>query len=212
MKNDAVVLVFARAPVPGRAKTRLVPALGEWRAARLQARLTERALRTALAARCGAVELHGAPDVRHRFFRHAARRFGIGLESQRGINLGERMFRALERALRRHRRALLIGSDAPALRPGDLRRAARLLQAGYDVVLSPAEDGGYALIGCRRVSPRLFAEVAWGGPRVYAQTVERLAELRYRWHALRTVWDVDRPEDLSRCYTLPPLSSRVKRG
>src|SRR5882672_11114394 len=108
MKNDAVVLVFARAPVPGRAKTRLVPALGEWRAARLQARLTQRALRTALAARCGPVELHGAPSARHGFFRHAARGSGVALRSQRGINLGERMYRALSRALRLNRRALLI--------------------------------------------------------------------------------------------------------
>ncbi len=106
------------------------------------------------------------------------------------------MQNAFRRALRRHRRVVLIGSDCPALRPADLRRAARWLQGGCDAVLAPAEDGGYALIGLRRLPPHLFDGIAWGGADVYSATVQRLGTAR--WRALRMVWDVDRPEDLDR--------------
>jgi glycosyltransferase A (GT-A) superfamily protein (DUF2064 family) len=182
--------VFSRAPVPGRVKTRLVPRLGEWRAARLHARLTAHALRTASAAGCGPVELYDTAR-------------------QRGADLGERMYRALSGALRRHRAAILIGSDCPALRAADLQRAARLLAGGCDVVLAPAEDGGYVLIGARRVSPRLFRGIDWGSSSVYEETAQRLATAGYRWGALRTLWDVDRPEDLERLRSLR-FSSRSR--
>jgi rSAM/selenodomain-associated transferase 1 len=198
MNADAAVIVFARAPLPGRAKTRLIPRLGPWGAARLQARLTQRALQTAIASRCGPVDLHCTPRTGHAFFLRERRDLGVTLEKQSGRDLGERMQRALADALRKHRYAILIGVDAPELRAQDLRRALRLLRAGCDVVLAPAEDGGYALIGCR-VAPRpVFEHIAWGGKDVYVRTVQRLSQLCLRWRALRTVWDVDRPEDVER--------------
>lgn len=184
------ILVFARAPVPGKAKTRLEPRLGAWGAARLQARLTQHALRTALDARCGRVELHGTQ--RHALLLQYARKLGVPFHLQHGRDLGERMHHALARA----RGAILIGTDCPELRAADLRRAARLLRGGSDVVIAPARDGGYVLIGARRVSARLFAGIEWGGARVYADTVQRLERLRYRWRALRAMQDVDRPQDL----------------
>jgi glycosyltransferase A (GT-A) superfamily protein (DUF2064 family) len=108
------------------------------------------------------------------------------------------MHYALRAALRRHRHALLIGVDAPELRASDLRRALRLLRSGCDVVLAPAEDGGYALIACRRAPRPIFERIDWGGNEVAAQTVERFARLRLRWRTLRTVWDIDRPADVDR--------------
>lgn len=108
------------------------------------------------------------------------------------------MHHALTHALRRHRGAIIVGADCPALRPRDLRRAARWLAGGCDVVIAPAEDGGYVLIGARRVSPLLFSGIAWGGPGVYASTVRKLVSLSYRWRALDRLWDVDRPDDLAR--------------
>jgi rSAM/selenodomain-associated transferase 1 len=195
MNADAAVIVFARLPLPGRAKTRLVPKLGAWGAARLQARLTERALQTALASRCGPVELHCTPSAGHAFFPRQAE---VALEKQKGRDLGERMHRALAAALRRHRYAILIGVDAPELRAADLRRALRLLRGGCDAVLAPAEDGGYALIACRRAPRPIFERIEWGGNEVFVRTVARFSRLRLRWRALRTVWDVDRPEDVER--------------
>lgn len=182
-----MIIVFAREPIPGRAKTRLIPRLGAWGAARLQARLTRHAVATAQAARCGPVELHMS-------------------RKQKGGDLGERMYNALSRA---RRPAIIIGTDCPDLRPQDLRRAARLLRGGYDAVLMPAEDGGYALMGVRRLSPALFSGIAWGGADVYAETMKRLAG--WRWRALRTVWDVDRPADLERL-RWPRFSSALRRA
>jgi rSAM/selenodomain-associated transferase 1 len=112
--------------------------------------------------------------------------------------LGERMHRAFAKALKRHERAILIGSDCPAMKASDLRAAARALRDGADAVFSPAEDGGYALVGLRRNSRRLFSRIDWGGPAVMEQTRRRLKSLRWRWKELRTLWDVDRPEDVLR--------------
>ena len=191
-----MVIVFARAPVAGRAKTRLGARLGEARAARLAARLTANAVRTALASRCGPVELHATSP--HRLLLALARALKVPLRAQRGRDLGERMDRATRVALRARRGVILIGADCPALAPGDLRRAARLLHGGADAVLAPAEDGGYALIAVRRPAGFLFSDMPWGGERVYRETVSRLARAAWRWRALRTLWDVDRPQDLDR--------------
>lgn len=196
--SRVVTLVFARAPLPGQAKTRLAVRLGDWGAARLQARLTRRALRAACRARCGPVELHGTPRARHGMFVCLSGAFGVVVRDQRGAHLGERMYRALAGALRRHRGAILIGTDCPAIGPREIARAARMLAGGCDVVLGPAEDGGYGLIAARRVSPRLFQGIDWGGERVFADTVRRLAGLGYRWRALAPTWDLDRPQDLER--------------
>jgi glycosyltransferase A (GT-A) superfamily protein (DUF2064 family) len=177
-KPGAALTVFARAAVPGRAKTRLIPLLGKRGAAHLQARMLAKTLRTAHAAGFDPLLLFS--------------------DRQGSGDLGARMHRAFARAFKRHEYAILIGSDCPALGAADLRAAARALQDGAGAVLSPAEDGGYALIGLRRNSRRLFSGVDWGSARVLAQTRRRLRQLGWRWKELRTVWDVDRPEDVAR--------------
>jgi rSAM/selenodomain-associated transferase 1 len=195
---DVTLIVFAKAPLPGRAKTRLVPLLGEQRAARLHSRLIERTVALAMRANFRRVELHCAPGVRHPFFRRLARRHGIALVPQRGADLGARMQRACERALRHARAVVLIGTDCPALAPADLRAAQRALLGGDSAVVAPAEDGGYVLIGLRRVSGRLFSGIEWGSASVMRQTRERLRDLGWHWRELRELWDVDRPEDHAR--------------
>ena len=195
-----MIIVFAKAPVLGAAKTRLVPTLGEWGAARLHARLVRHAVCTALAARCGPVQLHGTR--RHSFFSSLPVPFRL----QRGRDLGERMHHALSR----NPGAILIGADCPELTAADLRRAAQWLRGGCDVVLAPAEDGGYALIGARRVSPGIFRGITWGSSSVYEETLKRLKG--YRWRALRQVWDVDRPEDLARLRSLRFASAGRRRA
>lgn len=196
--SPVLVIVFAKAPVPGRVKTRLVPVLGEAGAARLQARLIRRAIETALAAGCGRVELCCAPHRRHAFFERCARIPGVRLSAQGGGDVGARMHRALARGLETHAAAILIGSDVPSLRAPDLRAAARALRGGMNAVFSPAEDGGYALIGATRMSTRLFRHVDWGTASVMADTRRQLRALGWRWTELRTVWDVDRPGDHAR--------------
>jgi rSAM/selenodomain-associated transferase 1 len=195
---DVPIVVFAKAPVPGEAKTRLIPALGADGAAALHARLVGRALDTARAVSPGAVELCCAPDAAHPFFAGCAAALGVSLEVQGSGDLGARMHRALARTLAAAERAVLIGADAPALSPAYLREAAAALGAGADVVLGPAADGGYVLIGARRVVPALFDAIPWGSPEVLAAQRARLHALGWRWTELGTLWDVDRPADLER--------------
>jgi len=193
-------VVLARAPAPGRVKTRLVPLLGERGATRLQERMTAKTLRTGRAAAFASRWLFASG----RLPRPPA---GYRLRSQGGGSLGARMHRAFEAVLGSHPAAVLVGTDCPALRRSDLRAAARALARGADAVLAPAEDGGYALIGLRRPEASLFRGVDWGGARVMAQTRLRLRRLGWRWEELRTLWDVDRPQDVARL-----RRSRLLRG
>jgi rSAM/selenodomain-associated transferase 1 len=192
-----LVIVFSRAPQPGRAKTRLHAVLGPHGAAALQARLTQRALATAQASGF-AIELCCSPHARGAFFADCRRRYGARLSAQGSGDLGERMHRALERGLARHRVVLLMGADCPSLRAAHLRSAARALASGCDAAFSPAEDGGYALVGVTRIAKQLFKAVEWGTPGVMSQTRAQLRALRWRWTELEKVWDVDRPADHAR--------------
>jgi rSAM/selenodomain-associated transferase 1 len=176
----------------------LVPLLGAAGAARLHARMLDKTLRTGLAAGFDTVDLHCAPSARHAYFRTLQKRYGVGLRPQGAGDLGARMYRSFAVQLRRHACVVLVGSDCPALRRSDLRAALRALREGADAVLAPAEDGGYPLIGLRRLSRRPFSRIAWGSARVLAQTRRRLAALGWRWRELRTLWDVDRPADVIR--------------
>lgn len=187
--------MFAKAPVPGAAKTRLIPLLGAEGAARLQARLTRRALNTALAAGFGRVELCCAPDSGHPFFAALSEELGIALNSQCGGDLGDKMLHAAARALAQERYALILGTDCPLLTPAHLQKVQADLREGRDAVLIPAEDGGYVLLGLARVAPALFHGVDWGSERVLQQTRERLAGLDFKSGELDALPDLDRPDD-----------------
>jgi hypothetical protein len=191
------IAVFARAPVPGEAKTRLIPLLGAEGAAQLHAQLARHALRVALAADTGPVELWCAPDCDHPFFRHCAEELGVVLRAQRGADLGRRMACAFERALGENAPLLVMGSDCPAITPSLLQAAAFALET-HEAVIAPAEDGGYVLVGLSAPDPGLFERIAWGSAAVMEETRARLARAGTRWKELETLWDVDRPEDYAR--------------
>jgi len=192
------VVIFAKAPTPGAVKTRLVPLLGAEGAAALHARLVKRTLQTARAASFRRVELHATPGMDDPFFRFCAAHYSTALVAQAEGDLGTRMLVAFESALAHSPRALLAGSDCPALTGRHLRQADRALRDGADAVFIPCEDGGYALIGLRRAEARLFDGIGWGGENVMADTRARLGVLGWRWRELETLWDVDRPEDYAR--------------
>jgi len=189
------IIVFAKAPVAGYAKTRLVPALGADGAANLARRLLETALAAALDAAIGPVELCCAPDERHPAFAGVPRIDASRLTGQGDGDLGTRMARALDRSLRHDAGAIVIGTDAPALDAAYLREAAAAL-VSHDAVFGPALDGGYALVGLRRPAPALFEGIAWSTPQVMGQTRERLARLGLRHAELATLADIDEPADL----------------
>ena len=205
------VVVMARAPVPGRTKRRLIPAIGAERAAALHRAMIRRAVTSALASGVGPVELWCTPSPDHEAFRSLGSETRIGLRTQIGSDLGARMRAAIEA---RPGAVVVIGSDCPFLGPDDLVRAAAVLEAGgaprprqagsarldrtagADVVVAPAFDGGYVLIAVDRPRPELFTGIEWGTGRVLAQTRERARAARLRLFALEARRDVDRPEDL----------------
>lgn len=195
MGESVAVAVFAKAPVAGFAKTRLIPLLGPEGAARLQARLTEHALALARSAAIGPVTLWGAPDAEHPCFRDAAARDGIALAAQPEGDLGARMLSAFEAATGA---LVLIGTDCPVLTADDLRAAAGTLRHGADVVIAPTEDGGYGLIAAPRPIPRLFEDMPWSTDQVARLTRERADEAGLRLEELRLIWDVDTPADYER--------------
>jgi uncharacterized protein len=199
MTPDETLLVFAREPVPGLVKTRLIPALGASGAARLYSALLERAVNAATGVPGVAVELWcaGAPPSGG-VCAELARRHGLVLRHQGVGNLGKRMVQALGETLLRCDRVVLIGSDCPGYHPAYLA-AAFVALGGHDAVVGPAADGGYVLIGLRRPAPDLFADIAWGTDTVLAATRTALTRLGWTWAELPIRQDIDRPEDLAAC-------------
>lgn len=185
------IAIFARAPVPGAAMTRLIPLLGADGAAKLHEKLVLQALASARAADIGPVTLWCAPDSSHPFFAQT----GAALADQQGADPGARMLHAFEVA---QGPLLLIGADCPAITPDDLRWCARALEEGEPALFLPAEDGGYGLVGLARPVPQIFTDMQWGVADVMAKTRARLLQANIPWLEGRTIWDVDRPDDYAR--------------
>jgi uncharacterized protein len=204
------IAVFAKAPVPGEVKTRLVPLLGDIAAAELHALLVRRALATALDAALGPVELWCAPDRGHPFFESCAIEFDVPLRDQDAGDLGERMLATFTTLLAYAPAAILIGSDAPSLHAADLAAAAAVLRDGKDAVFQPAEDGGYVLVGLRRPIESLFRGMRWSRHDVWSETRARLEKSAIAWAALDTRWDVDRPEDYRRALRNGMLAEHLR--
>jgi uncharacterized protein len=194
------IAIFAKAPIPGLTKTRLIPIIGAEGAAELQRQLILKTASTALNAELGAVSLWCTPDIRHRLFQDIAAAQAVRLCEQTSGDLGERMHAAFAAAAAP---TLLIGVDCPCLSPDHLRLCAGHLRDGWDAVFLPAEDGGYVLVGLRRPEPRIFEDIEWGGPTVMAATRQRLLERNLAWQEPETLWDLDRPEDLPRWFAQP---------
>jgi uncharacterized protein len=196
-RRTTQLIVMAKAPVPGFAKTRLIPALGADRAAQLAARLLDHTLHEARAARFDAVTLACAPDTTHAAFVAQGQQGGVTLVAQGQGDLGARMQRQFEHAFAQGAgRVIVIGTDAPALDAAMLRRAADALVAG-EAVFVPAADGGYALIGLHRALPALFDAMPWSTSAVMATTRERLLRAAARHIELPLVHDIDEPADLA---------------
>jgi rSAM/selenodomain-associated transferase 1 len=194
---EARILIFAKAPEPGRVKTRLIPALGPEGAAALHGELLSGVIARLAAARVAPIELWCSPDPNAAPFPRLAAEHRLACYRQHGPDLGERMAHAAADALGRGGPVVLIGTDCPPL-DGDYLARALAAMADRDAVLGPAEDGGYVLLGLWRAAPELFADMPWGSDRVAALTRQRMAALGWRWAELPMLWDLDRPEDLAR--------------
>jgi rSAM/selenodomain-associated transferase 1 len=189
------LVVMAKAPLPGYAKTRLIPALGEQGAASLAERLLQQTLMEAVKADLGPVELHVTPDSLHPFWQTLALPRGVTLHNQTQGDLGQRLWQAANTYQVAGQGLLLLGTDCPALTAARLRKAAVALK-NADAVMYPAKDGGYTLLGLKRVHWRLFEDIAWSTEVVAQQTLERLQECAMLCRCLEVLPDIDEPEDL----------------
>ena len=215
---DLHIAIFAKSPIAGQVKTRLIPLLGAEGAAAAYRQMLLHALQIASDAASAQLSLwtSGAPD--HPFLIECKNRYAVPLFQQSDGDLGDRMATCLRQLLQQHDRVLLIGSDCPVLSVADLKQAAAALQGSAQMVFTPAEDGGYVLVGMRRsndvkavvdVSHNAakagfcaFDNIAWSTTDVMAQTRERLTAQGwlngYDWAELPTRWDVDEPADYQR--------------
>jgi len=192
------LVVFTRYPEPGRVKTRLIATLGERRAADLQRRMTERTL--AIAAELtlkglAAVEVHYDGGTAEKM----AAVFGkeqTYIPQEPGAGLGDRLLAAFHRCFEEGAdRVVIVGTDCPGLSASLMRRAFEELEQA-SLVLGPARDGGYYLIGLQDPAPPLFENMPWGTDGLFVRTVNRAREISLSTALLIPLDDVDRPEDL----------------
>ncbi len=197
MASRPAVIAFARAPLAGRAKTRLIPALGPEGAAGLYRCFLLDTLDGLREQPCDIVVAAAeADDVGPLAEATAALGLQAEVVVQTGADLGERLSNAVQHTLScGHRAAVVIGTDSPDLPPSFVRRALDLVRA-HDLVLGPCSDGGYYLIGLRAVIPSLFCDIAWSSGTVLSATIERATQMGLAVALLDPWCDVDAPADL----------------
>lgn len=207
------IVVFAREPRLGQVKSRLAKTLGEAAALAIYEAMLLRVGKLLQHAGLAPWDLWVTSNPSHKTFITLCNKKNIYL--QEGADLGARMDFALRQSLAREDSdaVILIGTDCPALSADYLDGALAALESGSDVVLGPAEDGGYVLIGARQPIPGLFEAMPWGSEQVLPRTLERLADSGLSYQLLETLWDVDYPDDIPRLKSLsPPLHWELERG
>lgn len=201
------IIVFAREPRLGQVKTRLASTIGDNKALALYTAMLTRVGTLLEASDLANWDLWVTSNSSHESFLSICKQKNIYL--QKGKDLGQRMDFALSQTLHQEpiESVLIIGSDCPALEASYLNAALEALDSGIEIVIGPAADGGYVLIGSRQAIPELFSKISWGSDQVLAETRQRLVRHGLSYTLLETLWDVDRPEDLLRLEQLnPPLT------
>lgn len=207
--RDVMLIQFAKWPEVGRVKTRLIPALGEDGAMKAHMQLTTTVL-THLAATELSMQfwwdrvLPAVPEAASHLVAALGQR-AIVQKTQQGEDLGARMLDAIKGNLHRYRKVIIVGSDCPSVEPEYVFEASKALDHS-DVVIGPSNDGGYVLLGARRVTAGMLAGIAWGSPQVMAQTCERLQAEGLSVSFLEPRWDVDEIEDWERFMTMASSS------
>lgn len=199
------LMVFCKAPEPGKVKTRLAKSLGvsgenigmsaDEVAAKIHEYLALHCLEKLTKGSVAPVELWCSPDRNHPFFQHCKKTFNVELKEQGEGDLGERMSRAFDDATSENIASIVVGADCPALNVILLEQAFELLHETQCSVIVPAEDGGYVLLGLPKNQPEIFMNIPWGSSRVHYETLLRIdGAVR----ELPKLWDIDRLEDLTR--------------
>jgi uncharacterized protein len=184
-----LIILFAKSPAPGRVKTRLLPAITPEQAAELHiAFVNDMVTRFRSLENCS-FELHADNGI------DAFQGMGVSCKSQIPGDLGLRMIHALDIALQAgHKRALILGSDAPTLPIGHVRD---LLASQADIAIGPATDGGFYAISAQRVHPAMFERVVWSRPDTMARSLDAIARAGLSADVGPAWFDIDGPEDLA---------------
>ena len=192
------LIVFTRYPEAGKTKTRLIPHLGAKKAADLQRQMTEY-----IVGRTRSLRVKGSLSLEIHFSGGSLLQMQDWLGAELAYrpqpegDLGQRLQKAFSNSFQKGlERIVVIGSDCPEIDSHHLEQAFHQL-THHDVVLGPAEDGGYYLVGISRVCAQLFQGIAWGTGQVFAQTAAIATQLGLSLATLETLRDVDRPEDIA---------------
>ena len=192
------LIMMTRAPVAGQVKSRLAKSIGNRRAAAVYRNMMQAQISKLLAANICPLELHVCPQVRHPFF-IAMRRGGVvRVERQQGNNLGSQMHHAIRSGLQRAEAVILIGADVPGISVEQIEQVCTLLSSRDELIIMPADDGGYGLLGMRKVDAGLFRAVHWGTQRVCKQTLRRATQLGINYRLFSSCYDIDYQRDLAR--------------
>ncbi len=192
------LIIFTRYPEPGKTKTRLIPVLGAEGAATLQRQMTEQKLtqvRELQAAYPVSVEVHftGGNEQLMQSWLGSSLIYQRQSEGDIGCRMASAFQASFEAGMNN---VVLIGIDCPDLNAQLMAEAFQALHQ-HDLVLGPALDGGYYLIGLRRLIPELFTGIRWSTAEVLPQTLRIAQRLELAVAKLPLLSDVDRPEDLS---------------
>ena len=199
MENEfsrGALLIFTKAPVRGHVKPRLIPSIGLEHATSIYQEILTKTLSTARKSNFSSIQVWVDGGVEHAYFKRLKSRHKVKFYKQKGKDLGVRMMNAFKIALRQYSHAVLIGGDCPSLEYLDLIMASDYLKNNTDVVLGPAIDGGYYLIGLNKNNAQIFTNVKWGKSGVFAHTCENISALGLKLDLLPERWDVDRTVDL----------------
>jgi hypothetical protein len=189
------LILFARQPIAGQAKTRLQPQYSPECAAEIAAFLIRSTVELAVSAWPGEIMLSVAPDPDYPLFHELAREFGIHLATQAEGDLGDRMLSALRAGIARNGSAAVLGCDVPQCKWEILDQANEWLAKGSNVI-GPSEDGGYYFIGLQEPHPELFVAMPWGSSRVFEATLARAADMDVEFEQLKKLRDIDTANDL----------------
>lgn len=188
------LIVFVKAPEPGQCKTRLTPFLSEVEASEFYESLVISCFENLNNLLDIDIAIYAYPDINHRFLQQLKSTYHTGIFSQQGNNLGERMFNAIAQSLSTYSESILIGTDCPVLDSNYINLAFNAL-AQHDMVIGPAIDGGYVLIGANKIQQPLFKNIDWGTNTVLTQSLKNISLANYSVKILETLWDIDTPDD-----------------
>lgn len=187
-------VILAKAPQPGLAKTRLIPALGASGAAQLAHRMLQHTVQQTLSAGLGPVELCRTPPEAAAWARIVLPP-ALCLSDQGEGDLGARMDRVAARTIGAGESLLLVGTDCPALNANRLREIGASLHH-VDAVMVPATDGGYVALALKRYDPGLFSDIVWSTASVGETQAARITGLDWSLTLLPALHDIDEPPDL----------------